>query len=214
MSWQSCDPQGVNEVKKLIMLCEIVIVLIIMVKIASVGGFIKNPGNIERYLFARPALADSVQMSLRTPEVHDVFEDTLSRERELFAALVKKERMLEVREGRVHSEEQKLEALKADIVTKIEHLQEIEGKLTILVRSVKTIDDKKYKDLAKVYESFPPAHAGSMLGKLDMETAASIIMNMKAKKAGAVWEHMDSKKAVALTREITRRHLSAANTVE
>jgi flagellar motility protein MotE (MotC chaperone) len=199
----------VNKVKKLIILCEVFIVLIIMVKIASIGGLVKNSESVERYLFARPALADSSLMSSRVPQAHDVFEDTMPQERELFASLVKKERILEARESRVYSEEQKLESLKADIVTKIEQLQDIEGKLTILAQSVKTIDDKKYKDLAKVYESVPPAHAGPILEKLDMETAASIIMNMKAKKAGAVWEHMDSKKAAALTEEITRRHLSA-----
>jgi len=55
-----------------------------------------------------------------------------------------------------------------------------------------------------VYESTPPAKAGSMLEKLDTKTAAGISMNMKRDKAGAIWGHISPQKAVEITREITR----------
>jgi len=67
-----------------------------------------------------------------------------------------------------------------------------------------TSDIKRYKEMAKVYESAPPAKAGAMLEKLDTKTAAGITMNMKKEKAGAIWGFITSQKAVEITKEITR----------
>jgi flagellar motility protein MotE (MotC chaperone) len=56
----------------------------------------------------------------------------------------------------------------------------------------------------------PPAKAGAMLETLDIETAAGITMNMKRDKAGNIWGYLTPKKAVDITKEITRS-LKASN---
>jgi flagellar motility protein MotE (MotC chaperone) len=83
-------------------------------------------------------------------------------------------------------------------------LQQLEKRLTALLEMVEERDNRKYKSMAKVYASTPPARAGSMLEKLDTKTAAAIIMNMKSKSAGAILGHVNTARSVAITREITR----------
>ena len=80
----------------------------------------------------------------------------------------------------------------------------MEKKLSGFLEQIKEIHDARYKNLAKVYESTPPARASAMLESLDKKTAATIIMNMKTKKAGAIWGYLDPQKGVEITKEITR----------
>jgi flagellar motility protein MotE (MotC chaperone) len=87
---------------------------------------------------------------------------------------------------------------------KIDTLQHLQKQLTTVLDADTEENIKKLKNLAKVYEAAPPAKAGSMLEKLDIKTAAGITMNMKRDKAGIVWGYIDTKKAVEITKEITR----------
>lgn len=196
--------------KKLIITCEIVIVVVVLAKIIAMGGIMKNSETIEHCLSVNHAFAGSQNEVKESPRIKDVFEDRLSEERELMSSLLRKQKELNAREDHLKNEERNLGVLKTEIIARIDELKEIEGRITVLVESIKEVDDQKYKDLAKIYESFPPSHAGVMLEKLDKETAAAIIMNMKSKKAGAVWEHMSPEKAVEITEEITNIQLSAA----
>ena len=111
--------------------------------------------------------------------------------------------MLNDRENFLQSEEERVNLLKDEIVSKINILQELEKRLTALFKMVDERDTTKYKRMAKIYESVPPVRAGSMLEKLDIRTAAAILMNMKSKKAGAILGHVTPAKSVEITREIT-----------
>ena len=187
--------------KKLIVTCEILILFLFTARIAAVGGIIKETRasmtNSEVAAMVSPAVAAT------SPKVRDVFEDSLPEERKLLSSLQKREKQLDMREKLIESGEKRLALLKKEIVEKIEKLRTTEEELTTVIETYKAECNGKYKELAKVYESTPPARAGSMLEKLDNKTAAGIIMNMRSKKAGAVWGHIPPKKAVAITREIT-----------
>lgn len=190
--------------KKLIISCEILVFIIFLAKIVTVGDIIRNPEAVERYFSVTQALADSPEINRLKPQVQDVSEDSLLKERELMASLLEKRKELETRENLLKANEKRLVSLKDEILSKIDKLREMETKLTILVGSVNKVDQKRYQDLAKVYESAPPAQASSMLEKMDKKTAAAIIMNMRSKKAGAIWGHINPRKAVEITREITK----------
>ena len=190
--------------KKLIISCEILVFIIFLAKIVTVGDIIRNPEAVERYFSVNQALADSPEINRLKPQVQDVSEDGLLKERELMASLLEKQKELEARENLLKADEKKLVSLKDEILSKIDKLREMETKLTILVESVNKVDQKRYQDLAKVYESAPPAQASSMLEKMDKKTAAAIIMNMRSKKAGAIWGHINPRKAVEITNEITK----------
>jgi len=189
--------------KKLIIACEILILFIVLAKIAVVGGIIKNSETGVCLLTVNEAVADSPVEAVPVPQVRDVCEDRLSGERKQLSLLLGRQKELSDREDFLKSEERRLNSLRGEILSKIDRLQEIEKRLATLLETVKEIDDQKYRSLAKIYESAPPARAGAMLEKLDSRTAAAIIMNMKSKKAGAIWGHIKPGKAVEITREIT-----------
>ena len=180
--------------KKLIIACNIVILFIVLIKIAAVTSL----------LTVNKAAADSPVTGGFEPPVKDVCEDSLSEERKLLSSLLEKQKALDDRENFLQSEERRLNLLRDEILSKIDSLQQLEKRLTALLEMVEERDNRKYKSMAKVYESTPPARAGSMLEKLDTSTAAAIIMNMRSKSAGVILGHVNTAKSVEITREITR----------
>ena len=141
----------------------------------------------------------------------DVTEDPLQKERDLFDFLQKKQKELDTRESIVKAEEQKIVALKKEIMEKIDALKSLETQLSSKLDADKTNDIKRLKDLAKVYEATPPQKAAAMLEKLEVRTAAGITINMKRDRAGLIWGYLTPQKAVAITNEITRTVRLAAD---
>jgi len=128
----------------------------------------------------------------------------LQKERDLYALLEKRKKELDSRQESLRLEEQKLSVLKKEIQDKIDQLGIIEKRLEVKLDAEKSADAKRFKDLAKIYESAAPAKAGAMLEKLDNKTAAGITMNMKRDKAGAVLSNVNVQKVVEITKEITK----------
>lgn len=143
-------------------------------------------------------------------DVKDVTDDPLKRERDLLASLQKRQKELEMREGILKTEEQKMLALKKEIMERIDTLKSLEVQLSAKLDAEKTNDTKRLKELAKVYEATPPQKAAAMLEKLEVKTAAGITINMKRERAGLIWGYLTPQKAVAITQEITRTTQPAA----
>ncbi|MBN2255093.1 MAG: hypothetical protein JW736_05265 [Deltaproteobacteria bacterium] len=194
--------------KKIILLCEIVLVIVVLAKIAAISGVMVNLGIVDRYLSVREAFAEPAGKAPEQVGIRDVSVDRLLKERELLASLMKQKEELDRREENLRNDEHQIGVLKQELITRMEQLKELEGKLSVLVESIKEVEGEKYQDLAKIYEACPPAHAGTMLERMDVETAAAIIMNMRSKNAGAVLEHIKTERAMAITEKITHRSLS------
>jgi flagellar motility protein MotE (MotC chaperone) len=200
--------------KKILIVIQVVILVLILAKVASVVGLVKvSDAQQEVSLIANPALA---QQPAATPaaaassavtygqQAKETAEDNLAGQRDLAAALQAKKIELDGRENNLRTEEQRLLTLRKEITDKIALLKSQEEKLATLIEAGQTSDTKRYKEMAKVYEATPAAKAGSMLEKLDIKTAAGITMNMKKDKAGAIWGYISPQKAVEITKEITR----------
>lgn len=197
--------------KKLIIPCEILILFVFFVKIIMVGGIVNSADSLSPIMSVNQARAETSSKSSRTypVKVKDVSEDPLMTEKKLMVSLLESQKKIQAREAVLQSREKKLRLLETEILSKIDKLNETEKRLTVIVEAIKEVDDKKYQDLARVYESSPPSQASAMLEKMDKKTAAAIIMNMKSKKAGAIWGHLSPSKAVEITKEITNLHLSS-----
>ncbi len=132
-------------------------------------------------------------------------EAMASPDRALLYSIQKRQAELNQKEEALKVDEQRLVALRKEISDKIEILRQVEAKLNTALDSEKNSEGKRLKDLAKVYESMPPAKAGAMLTKMDLKTAAGITINMKRDRAGAVWGYLEPQKAVEITNEITKQ---------
>jgi len=210
--------------KKSIIVVEIILLILILAKLASVFGLLsKTDISPDTSLAPAQAMAqqpaadtkaaaaaasDAVPASIAAPVVvkkdKETLDEDLSKQRDLAAALLAKKVELDNRENALRSEEQRLLTLRKEITEKITLLKGQQEKLTAILDANQAADIKRYKEMAKVYEAAPPAKAGAMLEKLDTKTAAGITMNMKKDKAGAIWGYISAQKAVEITKEITR----------
>ncbi len=148
---------------------------------------------------ARPPLAPSGSDKVS----QDAPKDSLTNERALLTLLTARKKELDERESRLKVEEDRLTAIKRELEEKINAARVQEEKQKVIIDQIKAFESKVLKDLARVYESTPPAKAGPMLEKLDIKTAAGITMNMKRDKAGALWAFISPQKAADITRELT-----------
>ena len=189
--------------RRLILICEILVVSLIVLKIAAAGGVLQKMVPDASILDFNHAIANVTQKAPEAAPARETGEDTLAKERKLIASLAEKEKQLDSRESAIKEEEKKLQALKGEIVTKIDTLKGLEGRLSGMLDTVKSAEDKRLRDLATVFEATAPAQAGPMLEKMDKKLAAGIIMNMKSKKAGAIWGHIGAQRAAEIAKEIT-----------
>lgn len=197
--------------KKLIIACQIVFVLFFLVKALSHIDLLKQipfPASLS-WNSGDEAIAQTPAKAA-PPPAKDVTDDDLQKERDLLTMLQKKQKDLEARENALKAEEQKIAALKKEVMEKIDALKALETQLTAKLDTEKAQDEKRFKDLAKVYEATPPQKAAAMLEKLDVRTAAGITINMKRDRAGLIWGFLAPQKAVEITNEITKATRRAA----
>jgi flagellar motility protein MotE (MotC chaperone) len=189
--------------KKLIIACEFLILFIFFAKIIAVVGTIKSSGAIDHFLAIEQASANSPTADSKKSFDRNIYGDSLL-EKEFIPSLLEEQKELKDREILLKSEEKRLNLLKDEILSKFAELRILQENLSVSLEQIKEMRNERYKSLAKVYESTPPAQASAMLEKLDKKTAAAIIMNMSTKKAGAIWGYVDPQKGVDITKEITR----------
>jgi len=201
-------------VKRFVIACQVVIVTLFIIKIyflVDAMQVITMPSLSSLEHMGQAIAQTTTPSSLPVNKaVKDVSEDPLQKERDLFDILQKKQKELEARESLIKSEEQKITALKKEIVEKIDALKLLESQLNTRLDADKSNDIKRLKELAKVYEATPPQKAAAMLEKLEVKTAAGITINMKRDRAGLIWGYLTPQKAVAITNEITRTTRLAA----
>ena len=187
--------------KKTIILCEILVIAFVVVKLVSISGLLTRfDGAGIAPWFLGMAGAEPALRSSGGPQ--DV-DEQLVNERKLLASLTERQKQLDSREVFLKAEEKRLDDLRKEIVQKIESLKALEEKLTAPLEANVAADEKKFKDLARVYEGASPQHVGTILEKMDTKTAAGILMNMNAKKAGVVWGHIAPSRSVEIANEVT-----------
>ena len=200
--------------KRFIVSCQVVIVAFFIIKILFLMealriGSISPVFSLDHFGQAIAQTTTPAANAAAT-DVKDVTDDPLKKERDLFASLQKRQKELDIRESSLKAEEEKILALKKEIMEKIDALKSLETQLSSKLDMEKTNDAKRLKELAKVYEATPPQKAAAMLEKLEVRTAAGITINMKRERAGLIWGYLTPQKAVAITNEITRTTQPAA----
>lgn len=191
--------------KRLIIVCQIVAVALFIVKILFLTEALQMTSLLSTFSLDHVGQAMAQTTAKVSPAaVRDVTDDGLQEERDLFTLLQKRQKELDAREGTIKTEEERLAALKKEIMEKIDALKLLETQLSAKLDVENTNDMKRLKDLAKVYEASPPQKAAAMLDRLEIKTAAGITINMKRERAGQIWGYLTPQKAVEITNEITR----------
>ena len=195
--------------KRLIVLCQILLAVFFLTKTLSYTDGFQETFLGRAISWDRSAIAQTTAApSGLAPR--DVTDDLLQKERDLLALLQKREKTLEAREVAIKAEEQKVLALKQELLVKIDALKALEAKVSDRLDGEKAQEEKRIKELAKVYDAAPPPKVAAMFEKLDVKTAAGITIHMKRERAGLVWGFLNPQKAVEITNEITKANRFSA----
>ena len=140
------------------------------------------------------------QQELTTPEL-------------IFRGLESKRLALEARAEAIAMEERKLKELKAEIDASREELEtlrkQIETSLTRLESKEKAVneerkaeEEKKIKQLVKLYSSMKPKKAAGIVNAMDLTTAQRLFMNMKGDLAGKILAYVEPQRAARISERL------------
>ncbi len=127
--------------------------------------------------------------------------------------LEEKRLYIKKQEEKLKAEQERLKALKQEMTEKVseleamhrkieESLQKIERKRSEKEVVSKEVQDKKIKQLVKMYSTMKPKQAGLIFNSMDIVIAEKILMNMKGDAAGKILAYVESNKAALISERL------------
>lgn len=131
--------------------------------------------------------------------------DTLQR-------LSERREQIERRSRDAEAKESLLKAAEARIDGKIAQLQDLEKNIQGLLKQYDAKKQEEIDQLVRVYSVMKPKDAARIFDTLEMPILVGVMQKMKDAKVAPILAAMDSRRAVALTEELTsRKQLSATD---
>lgn len=120
---------------------------------------------------------------------------------------------LQKQEERIRLEQNKLNGLKQELEDKMAELERthglIEQSLAMLEKKKsekerirEEEENRKIKQLVKVYSNMKPKQAGEIINKMDIVIAEKIFLSMKGEAAGQILSYVDSVKAAQISERL------------
>ncbi|PWS36586.1 hypothetical protein DFH01_15695 [Falsiroseomonas bella] len=125
-------------------------------------------------------------------------------ERAVLEALRARRAEIEAREQAAAQREVMLAAAERRLMTRVEELTALQGRLEALERERAAREDAGLRGLVKLYEGMRPRDAAAIFDDLDMPVLLSIVDRMREAKAAPVLGAMRPDRARALTAELAR----------
>jgi len=123
---------------------------------------------------------------------------SLAQER-LIDSLQKERAALDARRKSLDQKELALKSLQAAVDKKLKELKARTASLQALLKQRDDAEQKRVRDLSKMYEKMDASQAAKILEALDQKLAIHILSTMRSKAAGAILAGMDQQKAAALS---------------
>ena len=131
----------------------------------------------------------------------------------IFEGLELRRQSLKQQEERILKEQNNLKILKKELEEKIAELEKthrlidislekLEKKKSEKVMKKEAAEEKKMKQLVKVYSNMKPKSAGQIINNMDIAVAEKIIRNMKGEPAGKILSYVESSRAAAISERL------------
>ena len=122
----------------------------------------------------------------------------------IIAEIRKREVDLALREQRVAERERSVVELEEMIESRSLELDRIRQEIEDRIAEWTSQGQDRVAQLASVYSSMPPAKAGELLGRLDLDLAVSVLRGMKKKSSAGVLAAMKPDRALLVSRRLLR----------
>ncbi len=103
--------------------------------------------------------------------------------------------------------EQDLKALEGEISAKLEKLQVLENRLSIMIKEAEETKDAKFRHLVDVLTNMKAKQAAAVLETLDQKIAVRVLAGMRGRQAGEILTFVHPEKAALLTEALARMQL-------
>lgn len=122
-------------------------------------------------------------------------EGSLARE-----ALARKEQELARRE-------QDLRTLQRELDDRLEELQLLEQRLSVMLKEAQEVKDEKFRKLVDMLSNMKAKQAASVLETMEEGTAVKVLAGMRGRQSGEILTYVNPGKAARLSEALTRMHL-------
>jgi flagellar motility protein MotE (MotC chaperone) len=137
--------------------------------------------------------------------------------------LEKKRRHIQEAERRLAEEERRLDAIKEEIEARIDELTKVQKQVEEKLARIERIEteeerlrreaeERRIKQLLKIYASMKPKDFVPIMAKLDFDDAMKIIKRMKSEQIGKILLNVDKDLAVKISNEIIAEENRKNNT--
>lgn len=131
---------------------------------------------------------------------------------ETLQRLAERREIIERRERDTNAKEGLLKAAEARIDGKIAQLQDLEKNIQGLLKQYDAQKQEEIDQLVRVYSVMKPKDAARIFDTLEMPILVGVMQKMKDAKVAPILAAMDSRRAVAVTEELTARKQLSADT--
>ncbi len=204
-----------------------ILLVLVAINVASALILMKQSGVVENVLSPQNAIAADNDKDAKNEEGKEAVEgeekaeltdeELAAKDAEeakiIFEGLETRRLLLKEQEEKILQEQETLKNLKKELEEKIAELEKTHSQINISLekldkkKSEKAIrkeaaENKKIKQLVKVYSSMKPKNAGQIINNMDIIVAEKIIRNMKGDAAGKILSYVESSRAAAISERL------------
>lgn len=201
-----------------------VIVFLIFINLVSTLILLKKTDVIVDVFSPQPAIAadngksdakKEAEEGVKKTEVNQENDATKQAEDDklILEGLELRRLQLKEKEESIVREQEKLKTLKKELEEKIAELEKIHSQINTTLEKLdqkkseqafkkEADENRKIKQLVKVYSSMKPKNAGQIINNMDIIVAEKIIRNMKGDAAGKLLSYVESSRAAAISERI------------
>ncbi|MDL2272180.1 hypothetical protein LJC23_04015 [Desulfovibrio sp. OttesenSCG-928-I05] len=162
---------------------------------ASTSGTPARPVQEQSALSFGPAQAVAAESAPAAAPATDQQSGNLARE-----ALARKEQELARRE-------QDLLNLQREIDDRLEQLQVLEQRITVMLKDAQEVKDEKFRKLVDMLSNMKAKQAANVLETLEESIAVKVLAGMRGRQAGEILTFVHPGKAARLSEALTRMQL-------
>jgi flagellar motility protein MotE (MotC chaperone) len=104
------------------------------------------------------------------------------------------------READLVNSELQLKILLSEVSERLSEMQKLRETLHLQLDGMKKEEGQRIQDLSKIYEKMDPAKVALMIKEFDRQMAVELLRNIKSKAAGKIFNNLDVKTAISLSR--------------
>lgn len=112
-----------------------------------------------------------------------------------------------IKQEELNRREQELLALQQQMESRMQELNELEGKVGNMLQNATQTQDDKIKQLVDMYAAMKPKQAAAVLETLDDKIAVQVLSNLKPKQAGEILSYMKPTRTAVLSELLTKMQI-------